>query len=152
VLPQRGAAVWKVPGSEGLVLAVAPDAVSPSVSPDLIFQFPKSAFVTGVLALLRPDAIVPLDVQRARTALRIVDETSQPIFSDTRGTLQGTTNAQVAVGLMALEGFAVHPFSLQRPVAALDRWIFQLQNADTLNTAAVAGIFLYFDEAFHPTP
>jgi hypothetical protein len=144
----RGASIWKVPFSDGLVCAVAPGAGSRSISAELAFNFPKSVFLTGVLVLPLPDvAFASYEAQCARLSLAVVDEVNQPLFSDSRGTLLGTTNAPVAAPLFQLFGRSFRPYALQRPIAALDVWRFTVQNADTANAQALAGIFLYFGEA-----
>lgn len=140
----RGADVWKVPGTDGLVLAVAPAAGSPSVSADLPFLFTRAAFVEGVLAFVRPVGAVSVEVQQANLGMRIVDEVAEAMIVDTRGTLVGTTNAPVAASLLMMAGFGFRPFALQRPVSAGDKWVFSLQNEDPLATSTLAGIFLYF--------
>ena len=144
--PLRGALVYKVPGSDGLALLVAPAAGSPSVSAPLVWRFPHPAFCDRLLVMLRPGPIA-LETQLARVSISIVDETNQPLISDSRGTLRGSQNAAVAAPLLLLAGFALHPFPLQRPVAAHDRWIFTLQNEDPANVATLAGIFLQFKDA-----
>ncbi len=149
MLPQRGPCLWVVPGSDGLVCPVAPAAGSESISAELVFNFPRSVFMVGVLVIPRPDAVAfpgGLLPQIAQLKLAIMDEVNQPIFSDSRGTVKGTTRAPVAGPLLAMFGRAFHPFALQRPVASLDVWRFTIQNRDTANAQTLDGIYLYFEE------
>lgn len=143
----RGASIWTVPGSNGLVCPVAAAAGSPTSSTQLAFRFPRAVFLTGLLALPQPNvAFATLQAQCAQLSLHVVDEVNQPLVSDSRGTLQGTTLAPVAAPFLLLFGRAFHPFKLQRPLAASDRWLFTIQNADPVNAQTLAGLFLYFSE------
>jgi hypothetical protein len=143
VRPTRGPTLYKVPGSDGLVLAVAPALGSPSVSATLVWRFPKPVFCDGFFLALRPGAVAAA-TQAARTSLVIVDETNQPIVSDSRGTLRGVTNAPVAAPLLSMFGRGAHPFPIQRPVAAQDQWFVSFQNEDPANVVTLAGLFLLF--------
>lgn len=144
----RGASIWKVPFSDGLVCPVAPGVGSRSLSTELAFNFPKSVFLTGLLALPLPDVAFGTYVEQcAQLSLSVVDETNQPLVSDSRGTIVGTTNAPVAAPFFMLFGKSFRPFALQRPIASLDRWLFTVQNADTARAQVLAGIYLYFQEA-----
>lgn len=147
MIPCRGPSIWKVPFSDGLACPIAPDAVSPSISAELVFNFPRSVFLTGILLLPIPDATwATYQEQIAQLSLQVTDETNQPVISDSRGTIVGSTNAPVASPLLQLFGRGFHPFALQRPLASLDVWRFTVQNADPVNAQTLAGIFLYFSE------
>lgn len=148
MLPRFGPSIWKVPFSDGLALPVAPAAGSPSISAELRFDFPKSAFIVGLLALPLPDvAFATYQEQIAQLAIAITDETNQPIVSNTRGTLQGTTFAPAAASLLTLFGRSFRRHALQRPVASLDRWLITFQNRDTVRAQVLEGLYLYLEEA-----
>jgi hypothetical protein len=140
---------WIVPGSDGLALPVAAAAGSPTASASLTFRFPRSVFVRGLLIL--PDAdpafFTSMSEQLSQLAVSIVDETTQPIVSDSRGTLQGSNRVPVAAGLLMLFGRAFRPYALQRPVEASDQWTFTIQNAHPVLSQTLGGIYLYFDKA-----
>lgn len=141
--------MWVVPGSEALACPVAPAAGSLSISTELVYNFPRSVFMTGVLVIPTPDSVAfpsGLLTQLSQLKLAITDEVNQPIFNDTRGTVRGTTRAPVAGPLLALFGAAFHPFAMQRPVAALDVWRFTIQNRDIANAQTIEGIYLFFEE------
>lgn len=147
MIPSRGPSVWKVPFSDGLACAVAPAAGSPSISGELAFNFPRSVFLTGILVLPRVSAaFASYQEQIAQLSLNVIDEVNQPLISDSRGTIVGTTRAPVAAPFLMLFGRAFHPFAMQRPIASLDVWRFTIQNAHTARAQTLAGIFLYFSE------
>lgn len=142
----RGPSLWRVPGTDGLVLAVAPAVGSPSVSPVVQFRFPKACFIQGILVLPRPTAGASLATILARMAsasVRITDEHQDPIITDTRGTLQGSNAAQSAAPLLALHGRGFAPFAVQREIKAHRQWGLSFQNVDTANAIELAGVFLY---------
>ncbi|MDB4884468.1 MAG: hypothetical protein JWL95_3234 [Gemmatimonadetes bacterium] len=141
-----GPSIFKVPGSDGLVLAPALVLGEPSVSAPMPFIFPFATFVAGVLVLLRPDGVTPtIAAQHGFANLRIIDQNGQPLVSDTRGTLRGT--AEAAAPLLALQGRGFHPFAMQKPLKGGEKWIFSLQNESDLLAQTVAGIFLYLESA-----
>lgn len=145
--PDYGPKLWRVPGTDGLVLAAAPAVGSPSVSAPITWRFPKAVFVCGVLVLLRPRSSAAMPGEMAQVSLRIIDESNQPIINDTRGTIRGTQNAPVAAPLLALHGKGFHPHALQRAVASQDQWHFVFENEDTAHTEILSGVFLYFERA-----
>jgi len=138
--------MWRVPGSLGLALAVAPAGNdNPSVSLPLTFTFPETVDVEGLLAF--PTATVALPdpiLQSGQLSLDVVDETQQPLFSDTRGTLRGTARAPVSAGLLMLQGFACNRFAMQRLVKSGDTWTFTMQSDDKVNAYTMSGIFIYY--------
>lgn len=109
------------------------------------------------MALVRPDAGLTQAQFLARMAnvsLRIIDEQNNPIVTDTRGTLRGTTFAPAAASLLMLHGKGFAPFALQRPIVAQRQleWTFSLQNEDTANVITMAGVFLYLENVAHGSP
>lgn len=145
--PLSGPIVWKVGGTDGLALAVAPAAGSPSVSAVIEHRFAKRAFVDGLIVLPRPHAVLTIDQQMAAVAFSMVDEREAPFVSDLRGTLRGTNNAPAAMPLQALSGLGQFQFfKLQRFVRGNDIWRFSFQNENTAQIISLAGAFLVFRE------
>lgn len=141
----EGSQVWKVPGTDGLVLAVAAAVGSPSVSAALPWRWPRPVKCTGVLVIPRANAVATMQQKLAMASVSIIDETGNPIIFDTRATLRGTNNAPASAGLLALQGRGFAPFALQRPVNVQRQWQFYLQNDDPANVIVIAGIFLYWE-------
>lgn len=142
----RGAGIWVASGSVGLACPVASAVGSPTSSALFTFQFPRSVFLTGLLALPRKSAVLAYNAQCAALSLFATDEAQRPIFSDSRGTLQGTNAVPVAGAFLGLFGKAFHPYALQRPIRAGANWSFRVQNADPANAAVLAGLYFYFSE------
>lgn len=139
-----GPYIYSVPAARDLTLAVATAAASPSESAALPFLFPTSRFIAGILMLPRaPIGGLTLQQTIARVAIRIVDENQKPVVIDSRSSLKGANNLQVAIGGLALGGSAFRWFPIQRPVRAGDQWTLFAQNDDPVNTIQLAGIFLY---------
>lgn len=103
--PTFGPVLYSVPGLSGITLAGG------SSSPAVVFTWPRDLFVSGVLLL--PLSGSPADL--ARLSLEVVDEYDEQIVSDATG--EGFT-----VPGLALAGFGLRPFPLQRPVRAGQRW------------------------------
>lgn len=139
-----GPYIYSVAAARDLTLAVASGADSPTESAALPFIFPCSRFIAGALVMPRaPIGGLTLQQTIARVAMRVVDENQKPLFADSRSTIKGSNNVQVAMGGLGLHGMTFRWFPLQRPVRAGDQWTFFLQNDDPANTIQLAGIYLY---------
>lgn len=141
--------ILTVPGATNLLLAPA-FGIAPSVSASLIFKFPRACFVTGLMVLpfSRADA-ASIEVITAGLAITVSDENQEAIVSDGRGsqfTDAAGNLASVGADCQALVGRGFRPFPLQRPVQALDRWTFAVQNK-VASSVVLGGIFLFVEDA-----
>lgn len=147
MLPLRGPQLYTLRGAQGLALPAATAVGSPSVSAELAHTFSRPMFIAGVLALVNPIAghVGGLNAQQAQIAMSIIDENSDPIVIDTRGTLQGVNFAPAAAPFLALSGKAFHPFQIQRAVIGGDVWRFTFQNNNAAVAMTLAAVILYLE-------
>lgn len=148
MLLTRGPQLYTIAGARGLALPAAAAVGSPTVAGPVRQVFGRPLFIEGILALVRPIAgyVGGLDRQQAMIAVSILDENNDPIVSDTRGTLQGTTQAPAAASLLAMSGKGFHPFQVQRAVTARDVWTFSFQNNDPAQAMVLAALVLYLGD------
>lgn len=143
----RGPSILVVPGSAGLSVPAASALGSPSSSAELVYRFRSRRFIRAVAVIGRPDLGMPDPVkQTGQLALRIVDQSQQPIVSDSRGVLRGSNLLPAGAPVLAMQGTAFRPFELQCVVEANDAWRFSVQNEDPINATTLAAILLYFDD------
>lgn len=139
--------IYTVPAAVGIAVP-ASTAAGPGVTAvgAIPFTFPRRCFVQGILAIPRSNAAANLiEVIAAGLGMTVSDEVNDLIVSDSRGTLApatGGTFVPTAANLIALHGFALRPYPLQRPVAGNDKWQIQLQNS-VASIATMAGIYIF---------
>jgi hypothetical protein len=125
LIPRVGPALFSVAGFAGQTIGAGA-----SLGP-VAFQWPRMLFCTGLLVLPRSGSAVDL----AALSVRIQDESFADMFSDGQILFRAPA--------LALQGFGLRPFPLQRPVMTADEWRITVTNASGagIDLACVALLF-----------
>lgn len=98
------------------------------------FTFPRPVFVESMLVIPRAGTTAIA----ALLEIAISDENQQQIFAD------GQNDAFTP--LLQLQGQAFNRFPVQRPLAALDKWLISITNNDAATQTVAALMFFFRDQ------
>lgn len=136
--------IYTVAGLAGVAVPALAGGI-PGASDAVPFQFPRPAFIEGLILLPLGNVLGVLE-ELAMLSVEIFDSRMRQITTDARGQEAGLSLPFALPGLL-ISGMGVRPFALQRPLSNNDVWTVTVRNRHTA-PLTVAAIGFYNRQGF----